>query len=290
MRIGNIEFEIIKDACVEPVMVTPEAAAKAITAMADNQRAISPKKVNEWAKEMSAGKWMLSNDAAVVCRGEWLNAQHRFAAIVQSGKAQPMLILDVQSPSIMRVIDGGHPRRVSDVLKMETGMPYSKDVTAIADKVLAYDRGILTSAGSGYVSATTTERKLITRQERIAYAEKCSKRLIEIITQVRPWSEKFGPVLSVMLAGAAWYIIERSDGEQAAMTFVEGMFSGENLSGAQKVLRSQIIRDATARKRLPVVSKFGLVLKAYLSHRNGTVPGNLALRSNEEFPRINKTN
>ena len=165
-------------------------------------------------------------------------------------------------------------------------MLYSKDVVAISDKVLAYDRGLLHSSGVNSCSNTTSEKRLMTRNERIAHAEKVSKAATEIITTVRPMIEKYGPIMSVMLGGSAWYLIQRADGADKAIRFIEPVYTGEGLSGAQRLLRTQLTRDATARRKLPTVAKFGVILKAYLSHRNGTVPGTLALKINEAFPKL----
>jgi hypothetical protein len=287
MKINNVEFKEDSNVDVRAIIVTPQLAKVAIENMSKTQRPCSLGKVREYAKEMTDGKWKVSNDAMVVCGDEWVNANHRLHAIVESGVAVTMLCLRSPDSSIIRVLDGGKPRSISDVLKMETGTSYHRVVAAIANLVLPYQRGMLTSGGTNTTNAAEIAiKRLTTRQERIAFVVKHQKAFLEIAIFVEALYNKYGPIMPTSMAGAVYHIIFLVDGKSAAEDYITGIYTGDNISGAQKMIRQSLIKDAASRKKMPSIVRFGTVLKTYLSHRNGTVPGLVLLKSSEAFPKI----
>lgn len=288
MKINNIEFKEDKSVEVSALRIGPEQAKIAIANMTKNQRHLGHGKVREYVKEMLGGRWSVSNDAAVICDGEWLNANHRLHAIVESGTEQTLLVLTVLDNSILRIMDGGKPRRVSDVVVMETGTEYSKDVVSISTLVLAYKKKLLSSGGSNLVAAGNSDvalKRLVTRQDKIEFAIKNQPHFLSAAQTVRPLFQKYG-LIQVSIGGAAFHLVKEKDGEGAALKYITGIYSGEAMDGAQKQLRQFFIKQASTRAVIPQAIKFGMVLKAYISSRNGTIPGQLMLKSNEDFPEI----
>jgi hypothetical protein len=290
MKINGIEFAIDPNVQVCAVRIGPEQAKVAIDNMVDNQRPRSIGKTREYAKMMSEGKWKVSNDAAIVCNGKWLNANHRLHAILESGKEQTILLLKTEDESILRVVDGGKLRRVADVLKMETGTIYASDIATISSLILAYSKGLLTSAGTNMGSSgamrTIAVSKIITRQDRIAYAVRYRNPLLEAAQFAAHLYEVQGALVTKSLAGAVYYLIKEKDGETVANEYLTGLFTGEGMSASQKQLRLFLFRDVTGRKKTNSVTKFGIILKSYISHRNGTCPAQLMLKSSELFPKL----
>ena len=289
MKINGIEFKEDLSVEVRALRIGPDQAKVALEHMVKNQRKLSPARVREYVKQMQDEKWGVSNDAAVVCDGEWLNANHRLNAIVDSGTEQTMLVLFVADSSIMRIMDGGKPRSLGDVLKMETATTYAKDISSIGLLYLAYKKKLLTCGGSNLMQGSQTEglslKRLITRQDKIAFLIKNQKDLLTIAEAVKVWNTEFG-VLPVSVGGAAFLAIEEKDGSAVASKFLEAVYSGDNMDGATRLLRQFLVKDANCRKRCPQVVKLAMCLKAYTSSRNGTVPGQLSIKSTDSFPEI----
>jgi len=293
MNIHGIKLRVTKSVLVSVVTIGPAEAKVILEHMSKDQRKLSPAKVREWAKEMTTGRWKVSNDALVYLSSadEWVNGQHRLHAIIESGTEQDFIVLATEDASIIRVLDGGKARWVSDVLRMQGCNTYSKDIAGVGYWLLSYDRGLLTSGGTNMGAGGTggggiSIKKLVTRQDRIEFCEKNAKRLTEIITYVRPLTDKYGSHLTPTMAYTLFAIIAKADGDDKARDYVTGIITGDDMSGAQKLVRTMLIRDVSARRKLPACTKLGMALKAYLSHRNGTIPGLLILKSNEAFPKV----
>lgn len=289
MKINGILFEEDKSVEVYAVRVGPEQAKVALENMTANQRKTSHLKVREYAKEMIGLKWKVSNDAAVICGDVWLNAKHRMEAIVQSGTTQTLLLLNTLDESIIRVIDGGKPRRISDVLKMDSGISYSSQVAGVGTHLLAYERGLLTSGGTNRGSGpkeTISMKRLVTSQDRIEFCLRRRNDLLEAVLLVTPLANKYGALLTVLYGAVVFCIIKKADGEKAALDFLNPFYSGDEASGVIKQLRVLLIRDSQSRNKMLPVRRLGTALKAYIAHRSGIVPGQLMLKGNEEFPKV----
>ncbi|MDE2096163.1 MAG: hypothetical protein KGL39_02885 [Patescibacteria group bacterium] len=302
INIGGIEFEVAPEVEVFAVKFGPKQAEAAIRNMTSNQRTLSNAKKLEYAKEMAAGKWKVSNDAAVVCGDEWLNSNHRLNAIVESQTEQVMLVLKTDDSSIMRIIDGGKPRQISDVLFMETGTTYSKDITSIGLLSMAYMRNTITASHSRTgIDVVTNDTKLdglpvkrlITRQEKVAFIMKHRLLLLKCAEFTSILYRKYGPSCNRSIAGALMFLAidaskNKAKTESIVTEFLNQMFSGESASPAVKKLRTIFLKDAISRRKIPTPTKFGLLIKTYNTHIvNGQPLGHLSLKESEKFPEIN---
>jgi hypothetical protein len=285
MKINGIDFKEV-NVKVTAVEIGPEQAQVAVANMAVNQRKPSQRRINEYAKEMAAGKWKVSNDAAIICGDKWLNANHRMLAILKSGTKQTFLLLQTDDESVMRIVDGGKPRSVSDVMRMDSGIPSAVQFSAIGYLLLSYDRGFLSTAGSNTIQVQTiSDKRLVTRQDKIDFNLKHRHLIQEAIDFVSPLYKRYR-ITTLTLAACTYIIIKRRDGTEAACRFIDGLFSGDNITKAQSALRSFLIRNERVNRKAPAIILFGLILKSYISHRNGTAPTVLSLKPSEEFPVI----
>lgn len=288
MKINGIEFKEIASVKVLAVEIGPEQAQVAIANMVENQRKPSRSRIMEYAREMIAGKWKVSNDAAIVCGDRWLNANHRLHAIVESGTTQTLLLLKTDDESVMRIADGGLPRSMGSVLKMEADIQGGLQFAAVGNLLFAYERKLLTAAGVNMVGGnvrSVDSSGIVTRQEKIDYHLKRRKLIQSAIQFVSPLYVKYR-ILSKTSAAALHIIIQQKDGVDAAESFITGLYTGDKISPPQKVIRHALIRNASLKAKLPPITMFGMVLKSYLSHRSGDTPDKIALKSSEEFPKI----
>ena len=102
----------------EVVSVTPEMARKWLDNNCIN-RAISHPRVEMYARDMEAGKWLLNGEPIVFNKdGNLVNGQHRLTAIIKSGITVKMLVIKGVENSDGVIYDRGRSRSTSDTLVM----------------------------------------------------------------------------------------------------------------------------------------------------------------------------
>lgn len=137
----------------EYVDVTPAMAEKWLEANPNN-RSIDDRKVEQYARDMVAGKWRLTNQGIGFGRdGNLYDGQHRLWAVYKAGVAVRMLVVTGLEPDARPAIDVGKPRRVHDQLRMFGGVDRARDISAWANATarLVYD--VSTSLSYDDVSA-----------------------------------------------------------------------------------------------------------------------------------------
>lgn len=98
--------------------VTPNKAAKWLEANLHNRK-VSDNIVAGYARDMEAGRWGFSNDA--ICfdiDGILINGQHRLHACVLAATPFKALVIRGMSKQAQEIMDGGKPRRVTDILRL----------------------------------------------------------------------------------------------------------------------------------------------------------------------------
>jgi len=100
-------------------IVTPEIAAERLA----NQNVVNRKlrfwHVQELEDDMNDGFWMVNGDTVVHDTNDQIaDGQHRYAAIVESGQAQELLVVRGVDPSARPTIDDNLKRRFRDDLAM----------------------------------------------------------------------------------------------------------------------------------------------------------------------------
>lgn len=115
----------------EIVTVTPQLAEQWLSGNTVNRK-IRIAKVNDYASDMLAGRWTISE--AAICfapDGKLLNGQHRLTAVVASGVAVPMLVMRNVPLAAMGNMDSGVKRSAADQL----GFDGEKNAAALASAV-----------------------------------------------------------------------------------------------------------------------------------------------------------
>jgi len=104
---------------VEVCQVTP-ALAQAWLAAPRRLPLVSPRLVEQYARDMAAGRWVFNGDAIrLSVSGALLDGQHRLLAVVKSGVTIPALLVRDLPDAVVHTIDTGRPRRLSDVLRLQ---------------------------------------------------------------------------------------------------------------------------------------------------------------------------
>jgi hypothetical protein len=96
------------------VLITPQTAQAMLRGNTGN-RHLSPARVEHYARMMREGLWTISNDAICVSpEGRLLNGQHRLSAIVMTGVAVRMPVMENVTEAAFKNMDQGRKRSVSD--------------------------------------------------------------------------------------------------------------------------------------------------------------------------------
>lgn len=102
----------------EVVNISPEMARKWLENNCVN-RTISHGRVEMYARDMSAGKWLLNGEPIVFNKdGNLVNGQHRLSAVIRCGLTVKMLVIKGVENSDGAIYDRGRSRSTSDTLAM----------------------------------------------------------------------------------------------------------------------------------------------------------------------------
>lgn len=124
----------------EETIITPTRAAS-ILAHNTLNRPVSQAAVDRYAQDMREGRWMANGQTIVISDSdELLDGQHRLHAIIKSGVAQPMLLVEGIARSAFVTIDNGRARNLADVLGIQ-GWKNTRVAAAIARAAYSYAGG-----------------------------------------------------------------------------------------------------------------------------------------------------
>ena len=118
------------------VLVTPEIAEHWLKHN-DGNRKLRPAMVKALAKAMREGRFVINGDTAKISRkGKMMDAQHRMAAIVETGIPQWILFVYNIDEDAMGTIDQGANRTVADILAIRGVDVVNVNVIAGAARLL----------------------------------------------------------------------------------------------------------------------------------------------------------
>lgn len=122
-------------------VIGPEEAADILATRNKRNRKLSPKTVNEYARQMTAGEFPFIADPVRFDRdGNLIDGQHRLAAVVGSGQPQTFVIVRNLDPDTQKYMDAGRKRTATDQLRIE-GMPSPSVAASIGRFVMHWQAG-----------------------------------------------------------------------------------------------------------------------------------------------------
>lgn len=125
---------------VRQVTIDPEFAAE-LLALNINNRRVKTSRVEAYVRDMRAGNWHFDGEPIRVADdGQLLDGQHRLAAIVRSGLAQPAILIEGLEREAQAVMDTGARRSLADALQLQ-GHKSSAQLGAAIRINYAWDRG-----------------------------------------------------------------------------------------------------------------------------------------------------
>ena len=137
---------------IQVLRITPELAAEWLKKNENNRRQ-SRSTIDAYARDMKAGKWLLSGDPIrFEASGDLIDGQHRLKACIKAGVPfHSVVICNLDFP-VMRVIDHLRVRTVADNLHIE-GKNHSLILAASAKWLYVFKHGS-SAIGKGRITAT----------------------------------------------------------------------------------------------------------------------------------------
>ncbi len=254
-------------------VITPERASSLLDANVGNRRLIA-KHVASLASALAEGRWRFNGETIKIARdGRLLDGQHRLAACVKSGVSFETLIVYDLDRDVFDTIDTGRTRRAAAIL----GIEGCKHQNAVASAI-RWIRGIPASRTAGSLEISPDEVRL----EWIANPE---------IETSAGKTRAVRTLMSHGMAAALHFLFSKKDAALADR-FFEALAFGVNLGpgDAIYVLRERLIKETTARRKLPPLELATLCVRAWNATRKGliskTLKGVAVVDGKEVVPQI----
>lgn len=241
----------------ETRVITP-ADAQEILAKNTHNRPIRPADVNDYARDMVAGKWRMNGQAIQIAKdGTVLNGQHRLHAVIRADRAAEFLVVTGLEMADQDTIDTGRKRTMANVLAMN-GTKNSAVVAAVAARVIRWDMGDKSLTGShrsthSELGEWINQNPAVHRSAEIAMATRSSFKGVQASS-----------------AGTAHFITSRID-LGASVEFFAQLASGVGLREGDAVLalRNRLTNAMAASENLPDGVRLNMILRAWNGFRTG---------------------
>lgn len=126
--------------------VTPAHAVTVLAGLAgvdlnEGNRNANIQHAHRIALDIDSAHWALTHQGAAFDKdGNLLDGQHRFKAILDSGKAVPMMITFNVSKEAQRVIDTHQKRTAADIMTIATGSEFPSSWTTVVKRAVIGER------------------------------------------------------------------------------------------------------------------------------------------------------
>lgn len=99
-------------------LIGPRKASEALKGMAPNRKTSGSNRVAEYARAMKENRWYLSQPVIYDKSGRLIDGQHRYLAVIASGKQVFFWVIRGADEEVMAVLDSGKPRSVHDSIQI----------------------------------------------------------------------------------------------------------------------------------------------------------------------------
>lgn len=263
------------------VKITPAMAKRMLERNRENNRRPKTAKVSSYARDMAAGRWLLTGEALKFdTDGALMDGQNRLLAVVESGKTVRFSVVYDLDPKAMAVMDTGATRSFGDVLSVAYGTPDKYQVSSIVRWVLGIERGVWRGTGGGF---NPTHAEMADRYEQSAEA------FVTAGARGRDVGHEGLGVASA--AGTAYYLFADIDPIEVK-GFFDNLISGANMADGSAVLtlRRRLTRASKASHRLHRAEQLALFIRAWNAYRRDEPLHKLMITAgdaltNDNFPR-----
>lgn len=253
------------------MQVSP-ALAKEWLGSARINRPLRARRVQQYAHDMAAGRWMETGEAiSFSISGALLNGQHRLHACIEADTPFWSLVVWGLPDEAFDAMDAGLPRSTGDVLGLRGAV--NKNALAASGR-LAYK----------YRNGTLRMPVEVSRQDILEFVE--NHPLLQECVNVAAKGQR--GLLPPSYAG--WLLFEfASRLPEEAFDFYGRMtdIAGDlGFDTPEHVLRTRLVRDRLSTSKLPELVKAAYTVQAWNARVTGTGRSLLRWTLKEEFPRI----
>jgi hypothetical protein len=261
------------------VTITPKMAEQMLEKNTAN-RAVRPRTVSRYARDMVTGNWKVNGEGIVCCAdGRVLNGQHRLHACVLSGVPFDSLVVTGIAPDAFPTFDTGTKRTLGDSLRAR-GVSQPDAKGAALNFALRWDAHVITD-----VSLRPTI------SESLAW--------LDDHTDFYDWWHSNDPMVRLSVRNPFDYFVLRGsddwNDETVLKEFWNGIETGIGLAedDPRYALRKHILNKRAAKVRgavaLPQLVEAALVVKAWEAWVTRTPKRQMMWRPNENFPALVNT-
>lgn len=257
------------------VHVTPEIAERWLRSNTAN-RAIRHTKVNQYARDMLAGRWTLSNDDLCFdVDGRLQNGQHRLNAVILSGCTVVMGVKRNLPRTAMHNMDTGAARSASEVLRFDNEKNGALLAATVKQLILIQSRRIYQDTKQQGVSHGEIVQWLSDHDEWLTEAQSVGLRAPEV-NSIRHSVSKTTSVKSAVDASptsiaVAHYLIADANGGSLADLFIERIAEpiNEPQGSAVHAIRGRLREVQKNRQVYPTRNHIYLLLKGWNYYADG---------------------
>ena len=234
--------------------IGPDEAAALLTTNTGNRK-LRKDRVDNYAKVMEAGRWMLTGEAVKVdVTGRLLDGQHRLAAVVKSGATVQLLVCRGLEEETFKVLDSGMTRTIGDAFGT-MGKVNGNVIGATVSLVIAYEQGNVTSSRKrhGINRASVLDRYMLDPEgfDHVA------------VMSEHHWRRKFPQIIS-SVAGALCFL------QPEAEEFMERVVVGNNLDiGDPRLALRNYLINSTLLGRRSQISLFAAHIYSWNAYAEG---------------------
>lgn len=264
-----------KNVHTERIFVTAEMARKWLRQNIENNRPINEGRVNDYARDMKAGRWKENGDTVKFAEGGVLiDGQHRLRASMQCGAGFWSLVAYGIKKEALLTIDRNQVRSTGQILHMSEGVTDYNVIASTITWLWRFHDGIMLATRT----PTTTEASEILAEhvgikDSVAAARRVTHRF------------KAG---STAVVAVCHYLFTRQDATLAE-AFFDALATGAHLREVDPVyqLRTRIITaNASTTKRIGSYELIALYFKAWVAEREQRTMSLLKWSTAETYPNI----
>lgn len=254
----------------EQVDMTPALATVLLTNNEGN-RPIRQSKLNQYVSDINADRWDFNGETIIISKeGLVNNGQHRSLAVVETGKAIPVLFVFGVERKTRRTVDTGANRGAHDHLSVD-GYTQPTTLAAVTRFVLAYER----NQGQNFANMNRVTASEIYERAR---AESLLDQSSQYPYRHGNKSKRLAPP-SVM--AFCHYVMSKAD-PVATQAFLDQVITGANISADSPayVTREKLIEFSSLVRE----QKVEVLLRGFMAFRkNKTIRG---IRIKWELPSL----
>lgn len=258
--------------------ITPAMARQWLESNTAN-RPINDNRVLQYAQEMTDDRWVVNGETIKFSiEGILIDGQHRLRACdVADVTFQSYVVRGISDGRAFATVDVGETRTHGDIFYI-AGFKDQSNVSAAAMLLYNYSQKKITIRSMGNKLPIPKEVLLewaLPRREHLENA---------VAFAQRSAARKLVPPSMI----AASLVLFREKSITQAEQFIVDLGEGAGLTKTDAVywLRERLIQNQASKERLPRLTVFALILKAWNKRRAGEVTKTLKLLDDEAFPRV----